>query len=65
MPEYRFSEDLDFTLLANDELVGAVEALFTWLRRKANITLAVRRLEVHQTGNPAIYLNYTALLAAT
>ena len=65
VPEYRFSEDLDFTLLAemsNDELVGAVEALFTWLRREANITLAVRRLEVHQTGSPAIYLNYTGPL---
>ena len=62
VPEYRFSEDLDFTLLAemsNDELVGTVEALFAWLRREANITLAVRRLEVHQTGNPAIFLNYT------
>ncbi|NUQ37035.1 MAG: nucleotidyl transferase AbiEii/AbiGii toxin family protein [Caldilineales bacterium] len=65
VPEYRFSEDLDFTLLAeisNDELVGAVESIFPWLRREANITLAVRRVEVHHTGNPAIYLNYTGPL---
>jgi predicted nucleotidyltransferase component of viral defense system len=27
-----------------------------------NITLAVRRVEVHQTGNPAIYLNYVGPL---
>lgn len=50
VPEYRFSEDLDFTLLAdlsNDALVGAVEGLFAWLQREVNITLAVRRLEVH------------------
>lgn len=59
--DYRFSEDLDFTLLddiSNDALAAAVEALFAWLRREANITLAVRRVEVHQTGNPALYLNY-------
>lgn len=65
VPEYRFSEDLDFTLLAdlsNDDLVGAVEGLFAWLQREVNITLAVRRLEVHPTGNPAIYLNYTGPL---
>jgi predicted nucleotidyltransferase component of viral defense system len=63
--EYRFSEDLDFTLLddiSDDELVAAVEAFFAWLRREANITLAVRRVEVHQTGNPAIYLNYVGPL---
>lgn len=66
VPEYRFSEDLDFTLLAelsNDELVGAVENLFPWLRREVNITLAVRRVEIHRTGNPAIYLNYTGPLS--
>jgi predicted nucleotidyltransferase component of viral defense system len=65
VPEYRFSEDLDFTLLgeiSNDELVSAVEALFPWLRREVNITLSVRRIEVHQTGNPTIYLNYTGPL---
>ncbi|PKO23993.1 MAG: nucleotidyl transferase AbiEii/AbiGii toxin family protein [Chloroflexi bacterium HGW-Chloroflexi-1] len=61
VPDYRFSEDLDFTLLdniSNAELTAAVETLFAWLRREVNITLAVRRVEIHQTGNPAIYLNY-------
>jgi uncharacterized protein len=65
VPDYRFSEDLDFTLLddiSNDELTAAVETLFAWLRREVNITLAVRRVEVHQTGNPAIYLNYVGPL---
>ena len=65
VPDYRFSEDLDFTLLddiANDELAAAVEALSIWLHREVNITLAVRRVEVHQTGNPAIYLNYVGPL---
>ena len=65
VPDYRFSEDLDFTLLddiSNDGLTAALEPLFAWLRREVNITLAVRRVEVHQTGNPAIYLNYVGPL---
>ncbi len=60
-PDYRFSEDLDFTLLddtPNESLATAIEALFPWLRREVNIVLDVRRTEIHQTGNPAIYLNY-------
>lgn len=60
-PDYRFSEDLDFTLLddtSNESLVAAIEALFPWLRREVNIVMDVRRTEIHQTGNPAIYLNY-------
>ena len=64
-PDYRFSEDLDFTLLddiSNQELTAAVEALFRWLRREVNITLAVHRVETHKTGNPALYLNYVGPL---
>lgn len=64
-PDYRFSEDLDFTLLddtSNEELTAGIEALFSWLQREVNLTLAVRRLEVHQTGNPTFYLNYVGPL---
>jgi len=60
-PDYRFSEDLDFTLLddiSNKDLIVEIENLFPWLRREVNVTLAVRRVETHQTGNPALYLNY-------
>ena len=64
-PDYRFSEDLDFTLIddiSNQDLIAEIEALFPWLRREVNITLAVRRVETHQTGNPALYLNYVGPL---
>lgn len=64
-PDYRFSEDLDFTLLddiSNQELIVEIEALFPWLRREVNITLAVRRVETYQTGNPTLYLNYVGPL---
>jgi len=64
-PDYRFSEDLDFTLLddiSNDDLIAEIKSLFPWLRREVNIMLAVRRVETHQTGNPALYLNYVGPL---
>jgi len=64
-PDYRFSEDLDFTLLdetSNESLVAEIEALFPWLRREVNIVLGVRRMEVHETGSPAVYLNYVGPL---
>lgn len=66
IPDYRFSEDLDFTLLdaslANDALQAAVEALFPWLKKEVNLTLAIRRVEVHASGNPTLYLNYVGPL---
>jgi len=47
IPDYRFSEDLDFTLLdaslTHDALQASVEALFPWLKQEANLTLATRR----------------------
>jgi len=62
VPDYRFSEDLDFTLLdlslTNDALQSAVEALYPWLKGEANLTLATRKVEVHTSGNPTFYLNY-------
>ena len=61
-PGYRFSEDLDFTLLepmtSNEDVISAVERLFPWLKREVNLTVAVRKVEVHSSDNPTIYLNY-------
>ncbi len=65
VPDYRFSEDLDFTLLddtSNEDLDKELEVLFPWLRREVNITLAVRRVETHVAGNPTFYLNYVGPL---
>ena len=62
IPEYRFSEDLDFTVLdsglTNAALQSAIESLFPWLKREANLRLAIRKMDVHSSGNPAFYLNY-------
>ena len=66
IPEYRFSEDLDFTLLdsalTNAVLESSIEALFPWLRREANLTLEIRKIDVHASGSPAFYLNYVGPL---
>jgi predicted nucleotidyltransferase component of viral defense system len=68
VPDYRFSEDLDFTLLdtrlTNAELCTMAEELFPWLAREANITLVTQRVEEHSSGNPTIYLNYVGPLQA-
>lgn len=62
VPDYRFSEDLDFTLLngiSNEQLINQVETIFPWLQREVNIKLETRKTEVHQrTGSPTLYLNY-------
>ena len=66
LPEYRYSEDLDFTLiepqLTNADLQSSIEGLFPWLARAANISLETRRVEAHASGNPTIYLNYVGPL---
>jgi len=53
--EYRFSEDLDFTILdsetTNDSLESATESQFPWLRQETNLVLAIRRVDVHSSGN--------------
>jgi hypothetical protein len=60
-PEYRFSEDFDFTILdsetTNESLESATEFLFPWLKQEANLVLEVCRVEVHSSGNPTFYLN--------
>lgn len=69
VPDYRYSEDLDFTILepwrTNADLRTAVEGLFPWLAREANLTVAIGKVEEHpSSGNPTIYLNYVGPLQA-
>lgn len=66
IPEYRFSEDLDFTLLdldiTNAALESNIASLFRWLRENANLTLEIRKVDIHSSGDPAFYLNYVGPL---
>jgi len=66
IPEYRFSEDLDFTLLepnmTDNEVINRIELLFPWLAKEVNLQLAVDKFIEHKTGNLTLYLNYVGPL---
>lgn len=64
--DYRFSEDLDFTLL-NNEITN--EQIFTWfnetfqyVREEANIPLAIIKDNEHEDGGINFYISYTGPL---
>ncbi|WP_431214673.1 nucleotidyl transferase AbiEii/AbiGii toxin family protein [Puia sp. P3] len=46
-PDYRFSEDLDFTLLdngiMNEDLLAEFEKVYGFLKEETNITLQLKR----------------------
>jgi len=66
-PEYRFSEDLDFTLrvdLAHDDLVMAFEALFPWLGQRTNLTLTLRSAELSVFESTTLLVNFVGPLKA-
>jgi uncharacterized protein len=65
-PDYRFSEDLDFTMLeskiSNREVMKRIESLIPWLDREVNLQLAIGNLIELKTGNLTINLNYSGPL---
>lgn len=66
-PDYRFSEDLDFTLcadLSHDDLVRAFGALFPWLERRTNLELALRSAERSPFDSTTLLVNYVGPLKA-
>lgn len=64
--DYRFSEDLDFTLLntdkTNDEIETAFNEVFEFIKDEANIDLSLDDFGEHQTGNINFYINYVGPL---
>ncbi|MBN1954818.1 MAG: nucleotidyl transferase AbiEii/AbiGii toxin family protein [Anaerolineae bacterium] len=65
--DYRFSEDLDFTLcgdLSHDDVARAFEALFPWLGRQANLTCALRSAEQNVFGSTTLLVDYVGPLRA-
>jgi predicted nucleotidyltransferase component of viral defense system len=60
--DYRFSEDLDFTLLdhsiSNEEILAEFEKIYTFLKEEANITVQLKESTTHETGSLALYVNY-------
>ena len=66
--DYRFSEDLDFTLLdeniSNDDLLKEFEKIYTFVKEEANITLQFKESNTHVSGSIGFYINYVGPLQA-
>ena len=60
--DYRFSEDLDFTLLddgnMNEALLAEFEKVYAFLKEEANITVQLKENFTHESGSLALYVNY-------
>jgi len=66
--DYRFSEDLDFTLLddavTNEQLLAEFEKVYAFVKEQANITLQFRESNLHESGSIAFYVDYIGPLQA-
>jgi uncharacterized protein len=67
-PEYRFSEDLDFTLLndtnTNEGLLQELEKVYVFLKGAANIIIQHKESNTHVSGSLALYVDYVGPLQA-
>src|SRR5882757_6859754 len=66
--DYRFSEDLDFTLLnesiTNEEILREFENVYAFTKEEANISLQFKESDTHESGSLAFYVNYIGPLQA-
>lgn len=66
---YRFSEDLDFTLLdeniSNNDLLKEFEKAYAFVKEEANITLQFKESDTHESGSLVFYVNYIGPLQAS
>ncbi|MES2430789.1 MAG: nucleotidyl transferase AbiEii/AbiGii toxin family protein [Bacteroidota bacterium] len=61
--DYRFSEDLDFTLLderfTHAQLKTMLEEVFVWVKEESNLTLEHKADDIHkESGSSLFYVNY-------
>jgi len=66
--DYRYSEDLDFTLLdntqTNEEIFSDFEEIFDFVKEEANIGLQKAEDAEHESGSINFYISYTGPLGA-
>ena len=66
--DYRFSEDLDFTLIdenvSNEEILSEFRNLFDFIKEESNIDMRIdpKKWTIHESGNPQFYIDYVASL---
>ena len=67
--DYRYSEDLDFTLLnagvTNHDIKEAFGSAFEYIREEANIRLSISDFGEHETENINFYINYIGPLGGS
>ncbi len=67
--DYRYSEDLDFTLLqenlSNEELFADFEKIFEFIKEEANISLQQIEDTEHERGSINFYIGYAGPLGGT
>jgi predicted nucleotidyltransferase component of viral defense system len=60
--DYRFSEDLDFTILkteiSNEQIIDWFEEIFQIIKNEANIPLQILENNKHEEGGINFYINY-------
>jgi uncharacterized protein len=65
---YRFSEDLDFTLIdetvSNEQILSEFESLFDFIKEEANIDTRIdeKKWAIHESGSLQFYIDYVASL---
>lgn len=66
--DYRFSEDLDFTLIdesvTNEQIKTEFNNLFDFIKEEANMDMRIdeKKWTIHETGSPQFYIDYVASL---
>lgn len=68
-PEYRFSEDLDFSLIEETVIVDDIwrefELIFEWIYEESRIQLSLKNQHKHVTGSINFYISYVGPLGGT
>jgi predicted nucleotidyltransferase component of viral defense system len=66
--DYRFSEDLDFTLIdetvSNEQILSEFNNLFDFIKEETNIDMRIdpKKWTIHESGSPQFYIDYIASL---
>ncbi|MDR3183963.1 MAG: nucleotidyl transferase AbiEii/AbiGii toxin family protein [Prevotellaceae bacterium] len=66
--DYRFSEDLDFTLIdesvSNEQIFAEFNKLFEFVKEEANIDMRIdnKKWTIHESGSLQFYIDYVASL---
>jgi len=66
--DYRYSEDLDFTLIdetiSNEQIFTEFNHLFEFIKEEANIDMRIdpKKWTIHESGSPQFYIDYIASL---